>query len=366
VAEVDAPDLVLAGRQAEAGLEQAEGLMKAAEAGVAVARADVSTAQVAVKQREAELTTAQAGLKFRQLQYDRVKGLLRNTAGVTQLDLDKAQGEFEAAKGQVDAATVAVEKAGAELGGKKAQVIQAEAAVTTQRANVTAAKIGLERAQAALARTQVRALIDGVVTRREGYAGEYVRGDPATERPPVTIVRTDVVRVVVEVPAQFAAVTRPGVPAELTFATVPAVRVSGKVARAGFTVAPDRTIRVEIDVPNPDGNLRPGMVGEARLRLGAGPAGALRIPRQAAWELGKEMAVGDARWAVYVYRDGKARLTPVRSDYQVGDEIEVLSGLKADDLVVGDLDSLRVLILSDGHGPLRPEVPVQGKPPESK
>jgi HlyD family secretion protein len=131
------------------------------------------------------------------------------------------------------------------------------------------------------------------------------------------------------------------------------------VSRVGFAVEADRTVRVEIDLPNADGNLRPGMIGRATLRLGAGPADAVRVPARSFFQLPEDQVVGDAKWAVYVYRDGRARLTPVRIDYQTDKEAEVRSGLKADDVVVEDLNSLGSL---DG----RQEVPVVGNVPEGK
>ncbi len=45
---------------------------------------------------------------------------------------------------------------------------------------------------------------------------------------------------------------------------------------------------------------------------------------------------GDLDTGVYVYKQGKARLTPVRVGHRDGKEAEVLSGLTGEDLVVAD------------------------------
>jgi multidrug efflux pump subunit AcrA (membrane-fusion protein) len=134
--------------------------------------------------------------------------------------------------------------------------------------------------------------------------------------------------------------------------------VTGKVSRVGFELHPqERGMRAEIDVPNPGGELRPNMLGMARLRFGTGPEDSVRVPARSVFRLPAERVVGEAKWGVYVYRDGKARLMAVRSDYDNGDEFEIRSGLTADDLVVADLHSL------GSQGGRVDEIPVRGEPP---
>jgi hypothetical protein len=73
------------------------------------------------------------------------------------------------------------------------------------------------------------------------------------------------------------------------------------------------------------------MTGGAILNLGPGPADAVRVPPSAVFRLPKEMEDGEKRWGIYVYRDGKARLLKVRSDYS--NTKSVIGGLR-DDLVI--------------------------------
>jgi hypothetical protein len=92
-------------------------------------------------------------------------------------------------------------------------------------------------------------------------------------------------------------------------------------------------VRAEFYVPNPKGEIRPGWGGWVAIKRGK-PAGVLRVPAGAVVEVpGKE---DEPNTAVYVYRDGKARLTRVRVGFVNGNEIEVESGLTAEDLVVAN------------------------------
>ena len=72
------------------------------------------------------------------------------------------------------------------------------------------------------------------------------------------------------------------------------------------------------------------------VKLGTGPADALRVPAGAVVRRVPPGRPGEPQTAVYVYKDGTARLTPVRVGYQDEKEVEVASGLTAGDLVVAD------------------------------
>jgi hypothetical protein len=143
------------------------------------------------------------------------------------------------------------------------------------------------------------------------------------------------VRVAVGVPERVVAQVATGHTAELSFEALPDV-LTGKVARVGFAVEANGLVRAEIDLPNPKGELRPGMHGSVTLKLGKGPADAVRMPVSAVLNM---PGVGP-RHGVYVYRDGTARLVPVRVSHVDEQEAEV-SGLSAGDLVVADPSRLK-------------------------
>jgi RNA polymerase sigma factor (sigma-70 family) len=338
LAEIDAPLLALEEKQAAAAVQQAKGAVREAEARVATARAAAEFAESMALQREAEVKSAKATETFRQKQLARFKELLENKA-VDQKLVDEKEDELAAANAQLVAAAAAVRTAKADLKVQKGKLAQAEAGLEAAQAGVDAAQVALEKAQYTRGLTRVTSPVDGVVTRRNYSIGQDVQpGGPGAGLPLLTVERIDRVRVVAAVPDRDVPLTQPGKPVDLTFDALPGVRFSGlKVARIGFVEEPEtRTMRIEVDVPNPKQLLRPGMSGTVALHLGPGPADALRLPLSA---LVTPRSVDRAN--VYVVRDGKARLTPVQIGTDNGEEVEVLSGLKPDDLVVTDPNGLK-------------------------
>ena len=102
----------------------------------------------------------------------------------------------------------------------------------------------------------------------------------------------------------------------------------GKVARFSVDVKEDtRTMHTEVDVPNPDRQLIPGMYAEATLKLEEKPH-ALAVPLQAVNHEGEETTV------FVVTADNKIEERPVKLGIQTATDAEVVSGLKEGDLVV--------------------------------
>jgi RND family efflux transporter MFP subunit len=337
LAEIDAPLLALAEKQAEAAVQQAQGVVREAEAKILTARAEVQAAKSVIVQREAELSGARATSTSRLRQYERIKE--QHKAGVVEARLlDETEGKATAAKALVDAAAAALTNAKADLEVKQSKIAQAEAGVTTAKAGVLAARIELEKAALSLSLTKVRAPFDGVVTQRNFWPGDYLRSADGRQLPLVTVQRMDHVRVTASVTEGDVPLLKVGAPAELSFPSLSDVRFPGvKVSRFAVALDPtNRTMRVEVDVPNPKGQLRPGMFGRLSVHLGKGPADALRIPRSCF------VPHLDNEPVVYVVVGGKAHRTKVSvSPWTVDDEVEVLSGLKAGDLVVTDPKGLK-------------------------
>lgn len=335
LAEIDAPSVALDERHATIGVEQAQGLLKEAEACVVTARAESEASKGAVTQRDAEASAAKATLTHLKKKFERVKELA-NQASVDQRLLGEVEAQLHAAEALSDAAVATVQNAKADTEVKKGKLLQAEATVANAKSNVEAAKLGVEKVRLVIAKTKIHAPFDGVVTRRGCSPGDYVYpGEGGGEGSLFTVMRTDVVRVVVAIPERDISLVLPGVAAEVMFDSLVGMRVSGKVARVGYSVNPaNRTMRAEIDVPNPKGDIRPGMFGSVTLKLGKGPADAVRVPVGAVLGLPPSSIDEKANAVVYVYRDGKARRTRVRVSYNDGKEAEILSGLTAEDRIV--------------------------------
>jgi RND family efflux transporter MFP subunit len=341
LAEIDAPLLLLAEKQASVAIEQAQGLMREAKARIDTSRVEVQAVRGTIGQRQAELDGAKAFLA----ESDRALKAIRaqrsvNKTSVTDDEYGRAVATVARMKAAVDVAAAALTTAKADLAVKESKVAQAEAALGTAKSNVDAAGIEREKALYSLGLTRIVAPFDGVVTQQNGHTGDFLRpGEAGGRRPLLTVQRMERMRVVTEVAEADAPRVEPGQVVELSVAALPAARFTGiTVSRVGFAVDPSRgTMRVEVDVPNPKQQLRPGMFVRVAIELEKPAPGAFRLPIRCLAEPRRPAGPG----AVYVVRDGKAHRTTVRVGTSEGEVVEVLSGLKAGDRVVADATGLK-------------------------
>jgi len=118
-----------------------------------------------------------------------------------------------------------------------------------------------------------------------------------------------------------------GMPAELALSTYPGRTFHGRVAFIDPQVDPkSRTVKVRVELPNPKGELKPEMYGEMLLRSQARKG--LTVPIDAVLDSG-------ARKIVFVAL-GEGRFEPreVQTGANLGESVEVLTGLKAGETVV--------------------------------
>ena len=149
---------------------------------------------------------------------------------------------------------------------------EADRAAAAARRNV-AARRDLVYAQTMFSYTQMTAPFDGVVTRRTIDTGHYVH--PAageTAAPLLVVARMDTVRVFLDVPETEAELVNCGpVNADPATVTVQALHnrsFDGTVTRTGWSLdESNRSLRVEVDLPNEKGTLRPGMYATVRIQL---------------------------------------------------------------------------------------------------
>lgn len=118
-----------------------------------------------------------------------------------------------------------------------------------------------------------------------------------------------------------------GTPAEITLKAFPHRTFKGKVTFLDpILKASSRTVTVRIEVPNPDGELRPEMFGEVRLLTDQRRA--LQIPFDAVVD------TGDRKVVFVALGDGKFQPRQIQTGVRSGEQIEVISGLKAAEKVV--------------------------------
>jgi len=169
----------------------------------------------------------------------------------------------------------------------------------------------------------------GVVTARNVDPGDLVTADnPGSERLLFRIQDTDPIRVFVDVPQIDSTFIKRGQPATVFRREDPSRLFAGTVTRTADSLdSVTRTLRTEIDIPNPDGALLPGMYLQVKLAT-AGRTTPILIPTAAMVirSNGPTVAVLDPTGAV------RYRGINVGRDY--GAEIEVISGLTGDEQVV--------------------------------
>ncbi|WP_439630324.1 efflux RND transporter periplasmic adaptor subunit [Gemmata sp.] len=288
-------------KQAEAEVVQAQKALEAAGANVAAVAALVAEADAGVDR-------TQALAESWQKEVDRFAKLV--TGGVGDLQTrDETLNQFKAAGAGLKGAVARVASARAAV--KKAQADRDKAAadVTAAQAREEVARADAARVKALRGYASIVAPFDGVVTRRSVNTGDFVAAGDRTEL--FCVARLDPVRVVVHVPEADAALVAVGQAVRLSLPTGKAAPGPGTVARVAWSLEPgSRTLRTEVDVPNPDEAVRPGMYVHAK--LSAELPAAWSVPAAAIGKAGDEPVM-------YLVQGGKAvrvRVELLRGDAQ--------------------------------------------------
>jgi RND family efflux transporter MFP subunit len=154
-----------------------------------------------------------------------------------------------------------------------------------------------------------------------------VQGNAASGTFMFEIMQDDVIRVWVYVPQDAAFGVAPGIDAIVRVPELPDREFQGTVTRiADALQSGTRTLLTEIDLPNPDGALRPGVYCMAELK----------VPRKTQSFVVPSDAIIFNRngMQVAVVTDGKAEIRKVKVTRDLGTRVEVDTGIKAGDQVI--------------------------------
>jgi multidrug resistance efflux pump len=304
-------------RRREAAVELARAEVTAAETALEAAKADEARADALAAQAKATKARTDANLTRWRAEFGRVESAAKS--GVTsRSDYDAAQNQLAAAEAAVKEAEAGVAAATAGKASATAARVKAEAGVAVAKARLAVAAADARRQAEWVNYATVRAPYAGVVARRNVDRGQYVTppASGSAQAPLFVVVRTDPVRVFVDVPETEAALVRAGMPASVRVQALGDREVAGTVARTSWTLdQATRTLRAEVDLPNPDGVLRPGMFATVRLA----------VERPGAWVV-PAGAVVTADEQPYALRaeGGKAVRTPVKLGARQGGTVEIL------------------------------------------
>ena len=192
-----------------------------------------------------------------------------------------------------------------------------------------AAEARLTSARERQAFQAIRAPFAGVIVARNVERGDRVVGDSAAATAPLFEVNAlDPLRVVIDVPQHVALQIQPGIEAEVSFPELPGETFKAQVARSARTLSRDTGVmRTELRLPNSDGRIPAGMVGTVRLHLPrAAPAVILPVSTVIQRATGTQVAT--------LRQDSTLEYRDVTLGRNLGNEIEVLSGVSSGDTVV--------------------------------
>jgi RND family efflux transporter MFP subunit len=208
------------------------------------------------------------------------------------------------------------------------QTVKADqAAVSVAQANVAAQERLLRVLRQNRSYALVVAPFDGVITQRNVDVGALVQGNANTGTFMFEIMQKDVIRVWVYVPQDAAFGVAPGVDAIVRVPELPDREFQGKVTRiADALQSGTRTLLTEIDIPNPDGALPPGIYCSVELK----------VPRKTPSVVLPAEAIMFTRSGlqVAVVKDGKAEIRNVRVTRDLGTQVQVDAGVSAGERVI--------------------------------
>ena len=329
LAELDVPELEKLVQRSQAGVEQTLAKVDQMKASVFRARAEREAAKAAVVQAEAAARSAAAWVRYRTKQLGRMKEL-HELKSIDERLVDETMERSEAAIETERSAIAAIATSKANVDSVEAKILQAQADVGAAQSEVKVARAVLEHAQVQQAFSVIRAPFDGVVTHRSLFPGDFVRSaNEGTHSALLTVQRTDRMRVVVQIADRDVPYADPGDPAEVEIDAIPGRKFDAKISRIASTEDPHtRLMHVEIDLPNPTGQIRQGMYGKVTIVL---DKAATQLSLPSICLVGRSPKGGGS---VYVAREGKAKLVPVRVGADNGLRVVVLEGLHVSDEVI--------------------------------
>ena len=295
----------LAGRNAtelSSEIEEAIATMEAAKADEQASRKEVGEQQQEIARIAAEGTYLAAKLQ-------RTERVLLNSGAIALNEVDKQKSEVIASK--------------ASLGGAKVKLERMQAQITKAQSQVRMAQAKIQRLKAIEGYKIITSPITGIVQERMADPGVVVQAGMGI----LKIGDYSRVRLQADVAQQNLTGVQIGSPIVARVIGNANKTIQGKVTsifpKAG---AETRTVTVEAVIDNPDGQLLGGQAVEMQI-ITARKSSALSVPQAATIE-------SEGKQAVWVLAGKSAQRKFITTGLTSGDRIEVISGLKAGDLVI--------------------------------
>jgi RND family efflux transporter MFP subunit len=266
------------------------------------AASSIQAAESQIANANDELTRSRSAHDIAHLSYSRIQDVSKKEVGlVPQQEVDEAHSRDLQAEAQVSGAQSLLKEA-------------------EQRADV--ARGELARLKTMFKYTSITAPFDGVVTKRYANTGSMIQAGTSSQTQAMPVVRlsqNNLLRLIVPVPESSVPNVHRG---EAAAVNVPVLHRTfpGRVTRFADKVQmTTRTMDTEVDVPNPDLVLVPGMYAEVVLNVDERKR-ALAVPLDAV-----EGSGSAAR--AYIVSAGVVAIVPVTTGIQNAQSVEILSGL---------------------------------------
>ncbi len=203
--------------------------------------------------------------------------------------------------------------------------------VDNAKGKLDVAKASLERTETLLGFTKITAPFSGIISKRMVDAGAFIpaatSGSAAQNAAIVTLTDFNRVRLQVAVPELESSLVATDQPVKLTVDGLPGRTFEGKVTRFSYTLEEaTKTMLAEIELPNPKLELRPGMYAIVKIGIER-KEDALLVPADA-------LVTERAGAFVFTINDNKAKKTPVKTGFNDGANVEIVSGVKSDQPVI--------------------------------
>jgi RND family efflux transporter MFP subunit len=322
---LDIPAIEAEQANKKAVVVQAKNLLDQAHQAKKVAEQDI-------KEAEAQVARWRADVDFRELALKRMRSLAQSGAVQAQLR-EESEMQRNSARATWEASRATVQSKQARL-----QAAEVEVRVAESRIKVADADVKLLDTRVAFA--TIRAPFDGIITRRWVDNGAIIR-DPTM--PLLTVMRTDVMRVVMYIPERYVPYIRAaqgmspaGRPNRVRF-NINTFKGEEEITRVATALNDaSRLMRAEVHVKNSqDLQLRPGMTGTATVVLSEGKTSRLTVPATSLVRVGDEVRV---YYLTQLSKDdppkGKVKSAVVTIGLDDGKTVEITSGLSGKELVI--------------------------------
>jgi RND family efflux transporter MFP subunit len=316
--------------QAQAQYAQAQSQVNSARAGVEQAQANVRQvrAQLGLGENQtfnvnniAEVGAARTALELAEKQLVRFERLIE-TGDVSRSQYDQQKAQRDTARSQYEAALNGANQRFAAIRTAQAQVETAQAQVGAAQRAADAAQTQIASAQKAITDTTIFSPISGTIQERNADPGEFI----GTTGKIATIVRTNPLRMRIDVPEQSIGQARVGQSISLTTSAYPDRQFAGTIVRIVPGLNPtSRTMTAEAEVNNIDGLLKPGQFASVKILLPEARR-AVMVPTSAVRQQGTTAHV-------YVVKDGRAQERIVTLGEVESEMVEVKNGVAPDERV---------------------------------